>query len=50
MTLEFDGEMFSGVIDLECASPPESLRTKSPSKTSGIDSEETVAGVPPRLC
>ena len=52
VTLDFDGNVFSGVIDFECSSPSESLRREpgehleSPSKTSGVGSLETAAGVP----
>ena len=44
VTLDFDGKVFSGVIDFECFSPSESLQREpvkhleSPSKTSGVGS------------
>lgn len=49
VTLDFDGKIFSGVIDFECTSPSHSPQRKleSPSKTSGVVSEETEAGVAP---
>ena len=59
VTLDFDGKIFSGVIDFECTStspshspPSESPQRKlehheSPSKTSGVVSEKTEAGVAP---
>lgn len=50
VTLEFDGKMFSGVIDLESASPPDSPRKEHPVSPThsgtGLATTETVTGAP----
>ena len=50
VTLEFDGKMFSGVIDLESASPPDLPRKEHPVSPThsgtGLATAETVTGAP----